>query len=82
MRLVYRNPKELASKVRDAVDLYQDNLISYDKLEQIIVGMIEKNEDRVYKYGFMPAKLFSDIGDERKNIIDEIAKNAGIINNE
>ena len=82
MRLVYRNPKELASKVRDAVDLYQDNLISYDKLEQIIVGMIEKNEDRVYKSGFMPAKLISEIGEERKNIIDEIAKNAGIINNE
>lgn len=82
MRLVYRNPKELASKVRDAVDLYQDNLISYDKLEQIIVGMIEKNEDRVYKNGFMPAKLISEIGEERKNIIDEIAKNAGIINNE
>ena len=30
----------------------------------------------------MPAKLISEIGEERKNIIDEIAKNAGIINNE
>ena len=79
MRLVYRNPKELASKVRDAVDLYQASLISYEKLETIIIGMIEKNDDRVYKNGFMPAKLISEIGQERKAIIDEIAKKANLI---
>lgn len=79
MRLVYRNPKELASKVRDAVDLYQDDLMTYEKLETIIIGMIEKNEDRVYKNGFMPAKLISEIGEERKSIIDEIARKAGLI---
>ena len=79
MRLVYRNPKELASKVRDAVDLYQDELISYEKLETIIIGIIEKNDDRVYKNGFMPAKLISEIGQERKAIIDEIAKKANLI---
>ena len=79
MRLVYRNPKELASKVRDGVDLYQDDLMTYEKLETIIIGMIEKNEDRVYKNGFMPAKLISEIGEERKSIIDEIARKAGLI---
>ena len=32
MRAVYRNPKELATKLKDVVDLYQDDLLSYEKL--------------------------------------------------
>ena len=34
--------------------------------------MIERNEDRVYKNGFMPSKLISVIGEERKAIIDKV----------
>jgi uncharacterized protein (TIGR04540 family) len=74
MRAVYRNPKELASKMKDLVDSYNDGLITYEKLEQTVIAIIEANEDRVYKNGFMPSKLISVIGEDRKAIIDEIAK--------
>lgn len=75
MRAVYRNPKELATKMKDLVDSYRDSLITYEKLEEIVIAMINANEDRVYKNGFMPTKLISVLGEERKAIIDEIAKN-------
>ena len=74
MRAVYRNPKELATKLKDLVDLYQDDLLAYEKLESTIVTMIKANEDRIYKNGFMPTKLISAIGEERKSIIDKIAQ--------
>ena len=41
MRAVYRNPKELATKLKDLVDLYQDDLLAYEKLEATIVTMIK-----------------------------------------
>lgn len=75
MRAVYRNPKELATKMKDLVDSYRDSLITYEKLEQTVIAMINANEDRIYKNGFMPTKLINALGEERKAIIDEIAKN-------
>lgn len=72
MRVVYRNPKELATKLKDLVDTYREGLIDEEKFQNIIVAMVEKNEDRVYKNGFMPTKLINTLGEERKLIIDEI----------
>lgn len=72
MRAVYRNPKELATKVKDLVDAFREGLITQEKFEKVMIEMIEKNEDRIYKNGFMPAKLISVIGEERKAIIDEV----------
>ena len=72
MRAVYRNPKELASKIKDLVDTYLEDMITEEKFEETIMGMIERNEDRVYKNGFMPSKLISVIGEERKAIIDKV----------
>ena len=72
MKTVYKNPKELGHRIKDLIDTYNDGLISYEKFEQIIIEMIEKNEDRIYKNGFMPSKLISIIGEEGKSIIDEI----------
>ncbi|GAB6170211.1 TIGR04540 family protein [Clostridium carnis] len=74
MRAVYRNPKELATKLKDVVDLYLDDLITYEKLETTVISMIKANDDRVYKNGFMPTKLISVLGEERKEIIDKIAE--------
>ena len=72
MRLVYRNPKELATKLKDIVDLYLEDLLSYEKLEATVVSMIKANDDRIYKNGFMPTKLIAAIGEERKAILDKI----------
>lgn len=74
MKAVYKNPKELATKLIDLVDTYREDLISYEQFEKTIVVIIEKNEDRVYKNGFMPVKLISIIGEDRKAVIDEVYK--------
>ena len=73
MRAVYRNPRELATKLKDVIDLYLEDLLSYEKLESTVVAMIKVNDDRIYKNGFMPTKLIAAIGEERKAIVDKIA---------
>lgn len=47
-------------------------MITEEKFEETIMAMIERNEDRVYKNGFMPSKLISVIGEERKAVIDKV----------
>lgn len=75
MRAVYRNPKELASKLKDTIDDYLDDLLSYEKLEKTVIAIIKANGDRVYKEdGNMPVKLSIVLGDQRKEIVDKIAE--------
>jgi uncharacterized protein (TIGR04540 family) len=74
MKTVYKNPKELATKILDLVDSYRDNLITYEKFENTMLAIIECNEDRVYKNGFMSTKLISIIGEDRKSLIDKVAE--------
>jgi uncharacterized protein (TIGR04540 family) len=76
MKAVYKDPKELATKLVDLVDTYREELISYEEFERTVIKMIEKNQDRIYKNGFMPARLISIIGEDRKAIIDEVASKA------
>lgn len=73
MKAVYKNPKELGTKLMDLVDNYSEGLITYEDLHKIVTTIIEKNENQVYKNGFMPTKLISIIGEDRKAVIDEIA---------
>ncbi len=81
MKAVYKNPRELATKMIDLVDTYREGLISSEVFEKTVIAIIEKNEDRVYKNGFMPVKLIGIIGEERKAIIDEVAKKLRSTNN-
>jgi uncharacterized protein (TIGR04540 family) len=74
MRQVYKNPNELASRLRDLVESYFDDLIDQDKLEESVKTIISANEDRVYKNGFMPARIANAIGRERVDVIDNIYK--------
>lgn len=76
MRAVYRNPKELATAVKDIVDLYQDDLMSYEKLSDKILRISEANVDRFYKNGKIDSKLATVLGAERLEIIDDILKQA------
>ena len=48
MKAVYKNPKELGTKMKDLVDTFREGLISYEEFEKTVIAMIEKNEDRVY----------------------------------
>jgi uncharacterized protein (TIGR04540 family) len=74
MRAVYRNPKELATCLKDLVDNYLEDLLSYENLESKIKKIVEANGDRVYKDGKMSLKLYPYLGDERIEIIDKIIK--------
>jgi len=73
MRAAYKNPKELASKLRDLVDTYTEGLLTEEKFEATLIAIIQRNENMVYKNGFMPTKLQTVLGEDRKAIIDEVA---------
>ena len=70
MRAVYRNPKELATKLKDVIDLYLEDLLSYEKLETTVVAMIKANDDCIFIIGFMRSKLIAAIGEDSIVIVD------------
>lgn len=72
MRVSYRNPKELATAVKDAIDTYLEDLMSYEDLEKKILRMIEANEERLIKNGNVDRRVALVIGEERVNIIKKI----------
>lgn len=75
MRTVYRNPKELATCLKDLVDNYLEFLISYDDLEEKVRKIVSANGDRVYKDGIFSSKLYPYLGAERVEIINNIVNN-------
>ena len=76
MRAVYKNPRELATCLKDIVDTYYDDLITYEKMEQKILKIVEANRDSIYKEKNMSVKIANVLGEKREAIIDEIvAKN-------
>ena len=75
MRAVYRNPKELATCLKDLVDNYLEFLISYDDIEEKVKKIVSANDDRVYKDGIFSSKLYPYLGDERVEIINNIVNN-------
>ena len=44
MRAVYKNPKELATCLKDLIDLYLDDLMTYEKLTVKILKIVDANE--------------------------------------
>ncbi|MBS5928173.1 MAG: TIGR04540 family protein [Clostridium sp.] len=74
MRVSYRNPKELATAVKDAIDTYLEDLMSYEELEKKILKMIEVNEERLVKNGNVDRKVSLVLGEERVDIINKIIK--------
>lgn len=72
MRAVYKNPRELGTCLKDLVDLYLDGLMSYEKLTEKILKMVDVNE--VYKNGHIESKLLIVLGEDRKEIIDKIVE--------
>lgn len=74
MRAVYRNPRELATCLKDIVDTYYDDLISYEKMEEKILKIVEANKDAIYKEKSMSTKIANVLGNKREAIIDEIVE--------
>jgi len=75
MRAVYRNPKELATCLKDIVDTYEDDLISYEKMEERIIKIVEANKESIYKEKNMSVKIANVLGDKRVDIINKIVQN-------
>lgn len=74
MRAVYRNPKELATCLKDIVDTYYDDLISYEKMENRLVKIVEANKDSIYKEKNMSVKIANVLGDKRTELINSVVK--------
>ncbi len=74
MRAVYRNPKELATCLKDIVDTYEDDLISYEKMEERIIKIVQANKESIYKEKNMSVKIANVLGDKRVDIINKIVK--------
>ncbi len=74
MRKVYKNPKELATCLKDLVDLYLDGLMTYEKLEEKILILVDANESEVYKHGKISSKISNIIDSSREDIINKIVE--------
>lgn len=72
MRAVYKNPRELATCLKDIVDNYYEDLITYDKMSEKIMKIVNANKDSVYKEKAMSVKIANVLGENRVKIIDEV----------
>ncbi|SHH73404.1 conserved hypothetical protein [Clostridium collagenovorans DSM 3089] len=70
MRKSYKNPKELATHLKDLVDLYFEGLMTYEKLSDKIMGVVEANDG--IKDGKIASKLEVIIGEEALEVIKKI----------
>lgn len=75
MRAVYKNPRELATCLKDIVDNYYEDLITYDSMSEKIMKIVNANKDSVYKEKAMSVKIANVLGKERVSIIDEVVAN-------
>lgn len=72
MRKIYKDPKELAICLKDLVDFYLDDVMTYEKLKEKIAILINANEDRIYKDGNISLKISNVLGSSRVDIINKI----------
>ncbi|MBL4932126.1 TIGR04540 family protein [Clostridium paridis] len=72
MRAVYKNPKELATVIKDSVDAYLEDLVTYDQLEQKLTKVINANGERVYKNGIIALQISNVLGESRVEIVNKI----------
>ena len=72
MRKIYKDPKALAACLKDLVDFYLDDVMTYEKLEEKINTLITANEDRIFKDGNIPLKISNILGSSRVGILNKI----------
>lgn len=72
MRLVYKNPRELATFIKDLIDNHLEDLISYDELKEKVNKIVEANKDRVFKDNKISNKIYPYLGDERVEILNKL----------
>ena len=72
MRKVYKDPKALATCLKDLVDFYLDDVMTYEKLEEKLNILINANEDRLYKDSNISLQISNIIGSSRVEIINKV----------
>ena len=72
MRKIYKDPKELATCLKDLIDFYLDDVMPYDKLKAKITILLNANEDRIYKDGFISLNISNTLGDIRVDVLDKV----------
>jgi len=72
MRKVYKDPKELATCLKDLVDFYLDDIMTYDKLKGKIAILFDANGDRLFKEGRVPLKISNILGEVRVDVLKDI----------
>lgn len=72
MRKVYKNPRELATCLKDNVEQYIDELITYEQLEEKINMIAEANKERFIKNGKVDSKIANIIGERNMTYINKI----------
>ena len=72
MRKVYKDPKELSVCLKDLVDFYLDDVMTYEKLKEKITILINANEDRIYRDGRISLKIANVLGSSRVEVINKI----------
>ncbi|GAA0769392.1 TIGR04540 family protein [Clostridium subterminale] len=72
MRTIYKNPKELGACLRDIVDLYRDDLMTYDKLSDKVIKIVDSNVERFFKNGDVEIKIANILEEDRIAIIKDI----------
>ncbi len=69
MRAVYRNPRELATAIKDLIEEFQDDLISEEKFQVRLNKIAEANEERFIKNGKVENKIANVLGEERLELV-------------
>lgn len=72
MRTIYKNPRELATCIKDLVDLYLENLMTYEKLEDKITRIANSNKESFYKDGNVHIKLSNIVDSTAIDIVKKI----------
>lgn len=72
MRTIYKNPKELGACLRDIVDLYRDDLMTYEKLSDKVIKIVDSNVERFFKNGDVEVKIANILEEDRIAIIKDI----------
>ncbi len=72
MRTIYKNPKELGACLRDIVDSYRDDLMTYEKLSDKVIKIVDSNVERFFKNGDVEIKIANILEEDRIAIIKDI----------
>ena len=82
IRLYYKNQSELGYALRDFIDLYFENKVLDDELENTILSVIDANKDKFYKHEDIAQKPKQILGKNRLNLLYKILDKKGGIGNE